>query len=456
MKKVLVFVASLLVICGAMAQDGAKYQRSSLHMVLLTTDEPTIKDAELEEMMMESWNEYPFPDKYNNHEIDFKSAFAGKPSGGFLSFVSKYPTIESLPNDIAGLKQLSAEISEGKQYMAQLKAKVDEYIESEDLARKLVMKWYNIQPDGHADVNLLLERSAFNMSASDVNTAAATVGGAKALADQNSEELINTTFITFSKIDFYSNEPVAKFSCNLAKKLANLTAQLAGNPIATAAAAAAEVAADKAYEMNKDGYSAKATTMLYKLKWNDSIMYTFYDAWKEDGTIDMEKFNAMHFEMEYLGADDCTTSSGASASFGGKVKEKRDLVHTTMTRNLDKQLVNLQNNYEVFRPVAQIISTEPMLADMGTKEGLKGGEKFELLIRAADPKTGKMFYKSIGTVSVDKKGVWDNNFDMTDGAATVTPSPVQTADGKNGTVISKNKKALPGMVIRQVGGKKKK
>ena len=188
-------------------------------------------------------------------------------------------------------------------------------------------------------------------------------------------------------INFYQNEPIAA-------AIKGISIALVNSPIAAAAA-------QKAYDLTKDGYTAQATTWLYQLVWNDSIKAEFNNVYVKGsrGTkIDMDKFNALTFELKFLGDDKSTTTT----LFSGD-KSKEDIITSISIRNFDKQFVNLQKNHEVFRPVAPIICTNPLMADMGTKEGLKGGEKFEILTRTQDPKTGKMEYKSIGKVKVEKR-----------------------------------------------------
>ena len=108
----------------------------------------------------------------------------------------------------------------------------------------------------------------------------------------------------------------------------------------------------------------------------------------------------------------------------------------------------MQRQYEVFAPVSQIISTDPvLLADMGMKEGLTGGESFNLLEPIYNEKTNKIEWKSVGVVKVDKKQIWDNRYSLTD--------EKNEASELKGTVLSSNKKAVPGMVIRQVVKAKK-
>lgn len=439
MKKLLLVLGSMMLAASPLFAQETTYQRSSLHMVLLTTDEPMCPEKDVEKYVSAAWNNYPMPDKYNDHSISFKEAKAGKPKGSIISIVTKYSDPNALPKDLPGMMELLNDLKGGKKYREQLEEKVKGYVESEKLAHQMLAKWFNVKEDGTCDLNLLTERCAFNMNSSDVTAAAATAGGADALVKANAGELLNTTFITFSKLDFYKNEAMARLIHDLTVSIAR---QQIPNELAVKAAI---LAADKAYDLTKDGYTAKTTTMLYKLKWNDSVEAVFYDLWKDATHIDMKKFYETPFELEYVGYDDCSSTVMFSLN-----KSVEELVNTTVIRNIDKQFVNLQKKYEVFKPVAPIICADPLLVDIGMKEGLTGGEKFEILQKVQDPKTGKLVYKGAGIIKVDKKGVWDNRYDMTDGKAQVTDSPVKTSDGKNGTLFSKNKKAMVGMVVRQV------
>lgn len=159
----------------------------------------------------------------------------------------------------------------------------------------------------------------------------------------------------------------------------------------------------------------------------------------------MEKFNAYTFPMTLVGIDSQTTVTLFTGQRSEDVVIKENII-----RNIDKMFIKLQKNYEVFAPVSQIISVDPLVADMGTKEGLKGGEKFELLEPVFNKETNKFEWKSVGVVKVDKKQIWNNEYSLTDDGAIAE----DTSEIK-GTVLSKNKKAVPGMVVRQVVKKKK-
>ena len=75
------------------------------------------------------------------------------------------------------------------------------------------------------------------------------------------------------------------------------------------------------------------------------------------------------------------------------------------------------------------------------KEGLEGGESFEVLEEIADPETYEMIgYKKIATIKVDKKQIWDNRF----GAGEENPQDINKTLFKG-----KVKKLSSGMLIMQ-------
>lgn len=424
-----------------------QYQRSSLHMVLLTTDEPGIEGADFSAQLDKAWQSYPFPDKYNKHAVDFTTAYGGAPKGSFMEFVVKYR--DGL-NGItaADAKAMMDSMSNPKEYQENLVNTINDLIASKKLGNDLIRKWFNIQDDGSYDLNLINERASYNANQGDIAEANSTVRGVQAILDQG-EELISNTFVTFSKLAFYPTEPVAAFSCNLAKFIA---ANLPG-PLQAAAIAAADVA----YAATKDGYTARTTTALYQLNWTEEVKNEFYSMFTAENKIDMEKFNAYTFPMSLVGIDNANSttidSAGGLASMVGidtAAKPKDELIQQTVIRNIDKLFVKLQRNYEVFAPVSQIVSLDPLMADMGMKEGLEGGEAFNLLQPVVNPKTEKVEWKSIGVVKVDKKGIWDNRYSLTD----ETAAPAEGEPTVKGTVLSANKKAALGMVVKQVVKKK--
>ena len=102
----------------------------------------------------------------------------------------------------------------------------------------------------------------------------------------------------------------------------------------------------------------------------------------------------------------------------------------------------MQYNYDVFKPLVPIISTEPLLADVGMKEGIDDKSIFDLLEVVMDPSTGEIEYKTIASLKVVKGKVWDNRYSLL--------NDENSNNGEvKGTELKKNKKAVKGMLLRQ-------
>ena len=78
---------------------------------------------------------------------------------------------------------------------------------------------------------------------------------------------------------------------------------------------------------------------------------------------------------------------------------------------------------------------------------MKGGEKFEVLERTVNPKTGLTEYKKIATATVDKKIIWDNRYNAGDEVEVVLDK-----DGNpiTATPFKGSKKILSGMLLKQL------
>jgi hypothetical protein len=395
------FAANLSVVAQDNQKDmkETKYRRSSLHTILMESASFPRKDQ-----VVSAYYNADFPDKYDNHNIGEKSFSPAKYSKD---------TIESKTPEI-----------------------IEKYFKDEQIAKKLVGKWYNRQVDGSFDYNLIGERGAFNASFLDVKTAAASSDG-KGLLAVAGFELINNTFVVVSTMKFVENEPIARaVRDGVILALQNSNEMVRGIGIK---------AAEKAYEKAKEGYSVWTTSYLYKLKWTPEVEESFYkDMYGEKGTMNpamKSKFdmNTELFQMEFVGSQKATTLVTFS------LKEKRteeQIIKLSVTRNIDKVFAKLQKNYDVFKPKVPLYTGEPITAKIGLKEGLEGGDKFEVLEPVLDQKSGKIEYKNIGTIKVDGDKIWDNNSVLGD-------EPV--VDGAiDRTTFKGGKKFYSGLLIRQI------
>lgn len=439
MKKVLTAVvvccASVL-FAYAQNENLPKYNRSSLHLILLTTEEPTVGTS-FSEDIAKAWKSYPFPDKYDQIAIDYTDGYGGKPKGGMMELINKYKDGFG-DMSVDELKELMNTLKNNKYYNQQLIDTTKLLLEQNKVAQQLLRKWFNIKDDGSYDYNTIVNKSLYSATQSDIANAASTVRGENVIIDNLSDALVGNTFVSFSKLAFYENEPVAAFSKNLATAIANFTP----DPAKSIAISAAEVA----YNSTRKGYSAYTTTVLYQLEWNDSTINMFYSTFEGD-RINMQKFESMNFPFKFIGIETATSSTidalGGLAEMVGAdaAKPSSELIEETIVRNIDKVFAKMQYNYDEFKPLVPIISTDPILADVGMKEGIDDKSVFDLLEVVMDQSTGKIEYKKIATLKVVKGKVWDNRYSL-----------VEKDHDNNevkGTELSKNKKAAPGMLLKQ-------
>jgi ribosome-associated translation inhibitor RaiA len=391
---VIYFMAILFTNNVAYAQEAKEgYQRSSLHII-------NIENLNFDNAakVQASYNKYPFPDKYDDHRISnnsvnidaYKLTQEEKDALGIKD--------SELGNALSGaLSSATAGILENN---SQVKYELDKYIKDKKIAQELVRKWYSIKDDGALDYSVFNERIKLSMSEEDkqrVQQAAI----AQTEIDKMSLKLINNTFVVFTKLNFVSNaipaEAIRQIAYTAADKLSGMLQTIARK------------AADKIYEKASEGFSVWTTAWLYKLEWNEQIATDLNKLLSSKGinsslSIDINAFNAMNFNLEFIGQEKANSLVTFSLKKGEGDRTEDEIIDLSTVRNVDKVFTKLQREYEVFKPLYQLTGVDPFSAKLGMKEGLEGGEKFEILeIRGGE-------YNKIGTIEVDKNKVWDNRY----------------------------------------------
>ena len=448
-KTFLVLALATLFMAPISAKVTKEYQRPSLHLVLLTSDAEAaadkttqICDPEILGYLADSWTNYEFPALYNNFAIPFDRTDVGAVKGSIMDLLATYSTPESLQGlGIVELKNI-VEMLQGKKYRESLKEEVDKI--SDEVAHQLVKKWWSISEDGTVSDTLLFKLACYSATQNQINSAAETVLGAQqSIYNDLGNTTIANTFIDFTKVDFYESEPIAAFVKNIMYLVASQTPSPGD--------VAVKMAAEATYKAMKEGYTAFTNNLLYKLEWNDSIAEQFYSIWTDANHIDMEKFNNMKFNLTYVG------NTKASATCLMKKEDRgqgaQNLVNKTVAKALNRQFADMQRKFEEFRPMVPVMMVNEkgiITADMGTKEGVEVGDKFNLLEPYTNEK-GITKYKYVATVKVVKgkgeqfeNGVWDNEDLNQAEAADTEGTDVEVV----GTLLSKFKNANPSMFVK--------
>ena len=162
------------------------------------------------------------------------------------------------------------------------------------------------------------------------------------------------------------------------------------------------------YEKTKEGYTVWTTAWLYRLDWTDEYFTKFKKLFGSKRSGEDVDLSTLDINFEFIGKEKATSLITFS------LKEKRteeQIIELATIRNLDKVYIKLQKSYDVFKTKSPIkIEDGKIYSKIGMKEGLEGGESFEVLEEMWDSKTNDITYKKIATIKVDKSQVWDNRF----------------------------------------------
>lgn len=363
-------------------------------------------------MVVESYNSNPFPDKYNKHEIKAGAFNVDKinlttadyiSSGYYKDTLTKLLDImKAAVNPLRQIRYLNADSSKALQEPSEnqkLGIYIDKYIRDNNLAKSMAASWFNRTPDGKMNWDLIQERGMYSASAEQKEQANSVADKTTFLMDF---DLIGNTYTVVNYLEFYENEPVAALIRDVAK--AKAMESLAGKPAILITKAMAGI--DTIYEKTKEGYTVKCNSFLYKLDWNADIAKKSKDYFFSDGIDAVKAWDTTTiFKLNFLGKT--TTGSIVTFKIGEKRTEKQ-IIDLQVRRTMDNALAKLQKENVQFRPVSPIASIDPLTAQIGLKEGLEKGDKFEILEMGFN-ELGIPVWKSIGKVSLDKKAtIWDN------------------------------------------------
>ncbi|RXR20606.1 hypothetical protein EQG63_01345 [Flavobacterium amnicola] len=404
MKKIILSLITLSSIVAANAQDkkelNVKYRRSSLYTLMV--ENPAIPHADV---IKSAFVKGPIPEKFNDH--------------------------------ISGSRTIPTNNEEDQT------TNIKNYLETNNVAKELVAKWFNRSASGAFNMDLIKSRGSYDASVVDIATAKASKRGLEMLADAG-EELIKNTFVLVNDYKYVSKEEVAKKASGLLRSVGSIASVVPGGgnlSTTTELAATGVTVAGK-------GYVVKTTAHLYRLEWNDEVAATFYnDYWADDKTITQEKKKAFDdsniFKLTYVGSD-VSWADVQSTIFTKKTDD--ELIERATIKAVDAVIVELQKNHDDFKTKTPLFTGEPITAKIGVKEGVTNKSKFDVLEQQID-ENGKTKYVVVGSIKVDEDfPIWDNRYGAEE------ENPDNKTDRTHFKKVS-GKEFYPGMLIIQKKGK---
>lgn len=370
-RKITIISLWLISITQIFAQSSEKnvdYKRSSIYSILINHTEQQFANE-----IREAFMQIPVPDKFNDHNLSVKVLDID----------------EKLQN--AGSKKENPYITE--------------FFEKNNVASRLVARWFNRDYyTGQCDMELVKERGLYNATEFDKQLAMRSARGYALLQDAG-EELIGNTFVLVNDIRYVDKNKGAKTASTVLKVLGTVATIATGMNI--------DDITDNLGDMLETikGFRVKINTFLYQLEWTDEQAALFYQEQYSSLPDNIKKANFDNargtYKLKYVGK---VESSGGTTSFLGiNEDEPVIMVRKACQRAIDENIVDLQRNYEEFRIKTPLLTTEPLTAYIGMKEGVTPDSQFEVL-EIVEKEDGTQKFNRVGIIEPIKNLIWDNRY----------------------------------------------
>lgn len=246
---------------------------------------------------------------------------------------------------------------------------INSFLKKAKVGNRSVAKWFSYnKKNGSFGVELIKKRGLYNATQFDIEIANRLVRGSAILEDAG-ENLIPHTYLIMHDICFngdYSNR--RKDFDRIGKRVS---------------------------------FSVKVTSYIYSLNWNVDTLERFYSTHYKYGNSDF--INTAKYNYTFR-ASVSSEFSESSTSLSQK-----DLIRRVVGRCLDKNIAKLQIEYPKFRIMTPLVSTMPIKADIGLKEGIDSNSIFEVL-EANEDKNGIIKYKRVGLIKPVADKIVDNRY----------------------------------------------
>lgn len=382
------------------------YRRSSLYSILVNHTDQKFADE-----IKEAFLDMEIPDKYNDHNLSVK--------------------VMDMDKKLKGARSDQENVS------------ITNFLDQNQVASRLVAKWFNRNTfTGQCDVELIKERGLYNASEFD-KAMAARSQRARALLEDAGEDLIGNTFVLVNDIRYIDKSKKSQGFATALRVLGTVAAVATGSNM--------DNLTDNLGDMIESikGFKVKINTFLYQLVWDEPTSATFYQnhfsATPNNQMLQAFENGRGTYKLKFVGK---VESKGSTTSFMGiREDQPQMMVLKACTRAIDENIADLGHEVEAFRVRVPLLSSEPITAPIGMKEGITKNSRFEVLEVNEDSDTGRRTYKRAGIIQPISNLIWDNRFmAVEEGAqgATLGHTTFKKVSGGD---------FYPGMLIREIASK---
>lgn len=416
----LIAVCLMAIVPKTMAQDNdpdSKYIRNSLYMIKLDCppDNPKYKIAYDDIDKIYDGIDFGVRyERYNNfslsqRHLDFAKMDRAKESEyEFLNTFNKtskpfmiIPEESKEANAQIAQKMVDMGLNPDTIREEEYAGSIIKYFVDNAFANKLVAKWHN-KPgtkDGVADfdenLSTIMELGLRGLS-EEAKANAKVAENLTNVVAGSENKLLNNTYVCVTRYYYASAE---EFNATFVEPLKRQLEK--SNDILLSAALAGAIEAAAA---SLKGYFVSVVAYLFRLEWNNDLYKDFYtNKWNDPKSF----FDTSNYRLVYVGKSNKRVPASLSMK---KDANDAELLRRAVVRSTDAAFAALQRDYEEFRPMSSLHVVDGKLAAyIGTKEGIKEGDKFEVFEAVVSKENPNMVdWKSVGKIKVAKNGLWDN------------------------------------------------
>ena len=220
-------------------------------------------------------------------------------------------------------------------------------LDREEVGKEIVSFWYRRNGQGEMSDELILKRGMYSLRDQEILNSKVTKVGISALGEKGYDLVDGSYVLVLDYYDVYENHK------------------------------------DEIYRINVDAF-------IYKLNYTEELVEQVYDAWiYEDDTPQVRAqknalFESITFPLEYVTTVEAQGTSNSS-------------IADAAISAYDNAFYRSEKAVDQWRVTSSIISTRPIKAKIGTKEGLKNGQRLQVY-KIVEERDGDLDSRKVGYV----------------------------------------------------------